>query len=56
MTELCPWMLADPSLVALSQLLLRCVAADPAARPASAVEAQTEWDGVVADLNREPAP
>jgi serine/threonine protein kinase len=43
MTQLAPWIAGDGRLAALSAVLLRCVAPEPEARPASGVELQAAW-------------
>lgn len=47
LTALAGWMSHDRRLLELSDLLLRCVAADPSVRPASAVFLQREWDVIM---------
>lgn len=47
MTELCPWILQESRMVALSDLLLRCVSADPCLRPESAITADAEWEAII---------
>jgi serine/threonine protein kinase len=48
MTELAPWIAADPRLVALSRVLLQCVAQDPDARPSSGTALQSLWSDIMA--------
>jgi serine/threonine protein kinase len=43
LADLAPWVRTSPEMVAISDLLLSCVAAEPAQRPASGVVARSEW-------------
>jgi serine/threonine protein kinase len=45
--DLAPWISQQPRLIALSNLLLRCVAADPAARPASGATMLAGWNRAI---------
>lgn len=47
MADLAPWVRGIPRLAALSDLLLRCVAADPDGRPASAATLLDAWEVVM---------
>jgi serine/threonine protein kinase len=47
LTDLAPWVRELPEMDALSDLLLRCVAADPSRRPASGVVADAEWTEIM---------
>ena len=47
MTELAHWIREDLRLSELSDLLLRCVAADPATRPESGIVLKAEWSRIM---------
>jgi len=50
MIDLSPWMKQSAPLVALSDLLLRCVSPEPSKRPLSATEVYADWIDVMSGL------
>lgn len=50
--ELAPWLRQLDGMAALEDLLSRCVAGKPTARPASGVAAHAEWQAIIATMHR----